>query len=98
MRNLLNQEIPKHFGEYYHIKGIMPYEKREKKFSFEYNEYNNTWMNIKKVQSFMVRYYNIQEQECEGKLVFVVGDNCTNFNTFFKYYSIGKKVEIPGGE
>ena len=72
VRNLLNQEIPKKIGKYYHIEGIILYEKGGKKSSFEYNEYNNTWMNIKKAQSFMVRYYSIRGQDYEEKLVFVM--------------------------
>ena len=48
LRHQLNQEIPNYFGEYFHIVGSMPYEKQKKKAIFEYNAYNNIWMDSKR--------------------------------------------------
>ena len=71
-RHQLNQEIPTYFGEYYHIEGSMPYEKKNKKSVFEYNAFNNIWMDVRKVQIAMVHLYGINVSECDGKLIFVL--------------------------
>lgn len=72
IRHQMNQEIPNYFGEYYHIEGSMPYEKTKKKSFFEYNAYNNIWMDLKKVQIAMVQQYGITVRECDGNLKFVL--------------------------
>ena len=72
IQHQLNQEIPNYFGEYFHIEGSMPYEKQKKKSVFEYNAFNNIWMDLKKVQIAMVQLYGIGVSECNGKLIFVL--------------------------
>ena len=72
IRHQLNQEIPNYFREYFHIEGSMPYEKQKKKSSFEYNSFNNIWMDLQKVQTVMVNFYEISMSECNGNLKFVL--------------------------
>lgn len=72
IRNQMNRKIPNYFGEYYHIEGSMPYEKQKKKSFFEYNAFNNIWMDLKKVQIAMVQLYGISVSECSGKILFVL--------------------------
>ena len=71
-RHQLNQEIPTYFGEYYHIEVSMPYEKKNKKSIFEYNAFNNIWMDVRKVHIAMVHLYGINVSECDGKRIFVL--------------------------
>ena len=72
IRHQLNQEIPNYFGEYFHIEGSMPYEKQKKKSSFEYSSFNNIWIDLQKIQTAMVNFYEISMSECNGKLKFVL--------------------------
>ena len=71
-RLFLNAKIPENFGDYDHIEGIMPYDKGGRKCSFEYNAFNNIWMNVRKIQIAMIKYYGIKDHECEGLLKFVM--------------------------
>ena len=54
----MNCKIPNYFGEHYHIEGSMPYEKHKKKSFFEYNAFNNIWMDLKK---FMLQWSDYME-------------------------------------
>lgn len=45
--------------------------------TFEYNQFNNVYIDVIKLQQAMVRYYGITEEECDGKLIFVIKlDEC----------------------
>ena len=47
-RLFLNAKILENFGDYDHIDGAMPFDKGGIKCSFEYNVFNNIWMNVRK--------------------------------------------------
>ena len=49
-----NLEIPKYFGDYFHIEDSMPYEKNKRKSTCHYTIYSNIWMDLRKIQIAMV--------------------------------------------
>ena len=71
-RTLQNLDIPKYFGDYFHIEDSMPYEKNKRKSTFHYTIYNNIWMDLRKIQIAMVKMYGITVDECNGHLKFVL--------------------------
>lgn len=71
-RQELNLQIPEVFGDYFHIEGSMPFEKQKKCGVFEYNSFNNIWVDIKRVQTAMIKFYGLTVEECSGHLIFVL--------------------------
>ena len=44
---------------------------------FWYNEFNNVYVDVEKLQESMINYYGVTHSECNGKLVFVLKlDEC----------------------
>ena len=36
------------------------------------NDFNNIWLDVEKVQSAMVKFYDMKVKQCNGMLVFVL--------------------------
>ena len=49
----------------------MPFVKEKIKSSFEYNIFNNIWMDLRTVQKAMIGLYKISVDESNGHLKFV---------------------------
>ena len=45
--------------------------------SFQYNNFNNVYVDVEKLQRAMIMYYDLTHEECDGKVIFVLKlDEC----------------------
>ena len=59
---------------YHYVKDEMPVSAHK---SFEYNEFNNVYINVETLQRAMIAYYGLTYEECQGQVVFVLKlDEC----------------------
>ena len=72
-RTELNQTVAEFLGPAFHIQGGFQNKDREVHF----NEYNNIFFDLERLEQNMVRFYNISPDEVDSKLIFVLKlDEC----------------------
>ena len=69
-----NSEVAALLGGYKYVTNSMPLPHGK---SFQYNQFNNVYIDAIKLQQAMVQYYGVTREECNGKLIFVLKlDEC----------------------
>ena len=64
-----NNEVANILGGFKFVFVGMPMEDNK---TFWYNEFNNVYVDIEKLQACMIRYYGVTHSECNGKILFVL--------------------------
>ena len=69
-----NNEVANIFDGFKFVSTGMPMEDYK---TFWYNEFNNVYVDVEKLQECMIRYYGVTHSECNGKILFVLKlDEC----------------------
>lgn len=73
-RKLANANVGSLFGGYKWVEGAMPISPAK---SYEYNRFNNIYINVEALQKAMILFYDLSLQETGGKAIFVLKlDEC----------------------
>ena len=61
-------------GGFHCVHDVMPLDNSK---SFCYNEFNNVYIDLLKLQESMIRFYGLTQEECDGKVIFFMKlDEC----------------------
>ena len=69
-----NSEVASLLGGFRFVNDSMPMLKTK---SFQYNSFNNVYVDVEMLQRAMIKYYGLAHEECNGKVIFVLKlDEC----------------------
>ena len=73
-RRCANSDVASMLGGYRHVNDAMPVSAIKQ---FQFNEFNNVYIDVQTLQRAMIAYYGLTYEECNGQVVFVLKlDEC----------------------